>query len=119
MRRPVAQLTCGCADAACVQGSSCGRLPDCTCDGGQCVWRTANIGHPGADYGSTVMLVGHLPSLNLSFAVATNTGEQPMGINSTLGLFENRNLIRSIYCELFQLAVAMAIPSGAPQLACN
>jgi len=102
-----------------VQGSSCGRLPDCTCDGGQCVWRTANIGHPGADYGSTVMLVGHLPSLNLSFAVATNTGEQPMGINSTLGLFENRNLIRSIYCELFQLAVAMAIPSGAPQLACN
>uniref|UniRef100_A0A7S3FJD0 Uncharacterized protein n=1 Tax=Haptolina ericina TaxID=156174 RepID=A0A7S3FJD0_9EUKA len=104
-----------------VQGSSCGSLPDCKCNAStsQCVWQTLQVGHPGADYGSGFPIIGFLPSLWASFAVATNEGEDNIGMNSTLGILENGNFLGSVYCEVFQLIVQLSIPQGAPQLACG
>ena len=37
------------------------------------------IGHAGLDYGSGFPTIGHLSELNVSFTIAANTGEFPMG----------------------------------------
>ena len=106
-----------------VQGGACGGLRDCNCSwspGSQqgCVLKTPKVGHPGADYGSGFPLVGFLPSFGVSLAVASNTGEEQMGMNSTLGLIENQQFLGSAFCELLQLAIHLARPA-APLVACG
>ena len=83
-----------------IRGRSCGTLPDCKCTGGQCVWATASIGHAGLDYGSGIPLIGYIPSLGLSFAAASNTGEQLSGANSSLTILENQDFLSSLYCQV-------------------
>jgi len=101
-----------------IRGRSCGTLPDCKCTGGQCVWATASIGHAGLDYGSGIPLIGYIPSLGLSFAAASNTGEQLSGANSSLTILENQDFLSSLYCQFLQIAINMALSEGAPSFAC-
>ena len=72
----------------------------------------------GLDYGSGFPLIGFVPELNVSMALATNTGEMPMGMNYTMGALENRELIRAAQCPMFQAATQMALP-GFPALKCS
>ena len=47
------------------------------------------VGHPGADWGSRIMVVGHYPHLNASIAIATNSAG---GLNfSKAALSRDRN----------------------------
>ncbi len=99
---------------------SCGRLPDCFCAYGKCEWNTQRLNHVGVDYGSGFYYLGYLPSLGVSFAIATNTGEQPMGMNSTIGVLENQALLSAGFrCELMQVVIDLALPEEAPTLICN
>jgi len=100
---------------------SCKALPDCACNHwGACTWNTAALRHVGLDYGSGFPFLGFLPALGASFALATNSGEMPLGMNSTLRVSENKQLVSAISCDLLQLLVQMALPEGdAPTLLCQ
>jgi len=90
----------------------CRGLPGCECGlFTGCHFRAETVGHAGLDYGSGMPLIGFLPALNLSYAVAVNVGESTMGMNTSMGLLENVGFLESVYCELFDSIVHEQMPS--------
>ena len=92
--------------------SKCDGLPACKCMfilG--CYFHASTIGHAGLDYGSGMILVGRMLELNVSYALALNTGESPMGMNTSLGVQENANFLQSAYCEAVSAIVHAQIPT--------
>jgi len=85
---------------------------------GGCLLELTTIGHPGLDYGSGFPLIGFVQQLNLSYALGSNTGESPMGMNYTMGALENSQMIRSLYCPFIQVALQAQLP-GFPELECG
>ena len=83
-----------------------------------CQLEATYIGHPGLDYGSGFPLVGFVKGLNLSFAIGSNTGENPMGMNYTLGTMENGQFISSVFCPFLQSAFQAQVP-GFPDFECQ
>ena len=83
-----------------------------------CRFEATQIGHPGLDYGSGFPVIGFVPQLNLSYALGANTGENPMGMNFTLGALENRELISAVYRPFLQAAVQAQLP-GFPDFECG
>ncbi len=78
---------------------------------------TAAAMHGRADYGSGFPIIGFIKELNVSFALGSNTGEQTMGMNYSLGTLENDKFTGSLYCPLLQAAVQAELP-GFPDFAC-
>ena len=72
------------------------------------------VGHAGLDYGSGMALIGHMVGLNASYAVASNTGESPIGMNSTMGVTENGGLLGAGYCNLIESIVRKQLPAYPP-----
>ena len=75
-------------------------------------------GHAGLDYGSGMPLIAHVPELNLSYALATNSGEGSSGMNTSMGTLENSNVIGAIYCPLLDAVVHAQLPEY-PAFNCN
>jgi len=74
------------------------------------------VGHPGADWGSNMMTVGWFPHLNLSLALATNSGDG--GLNFTEGVGRgSQGGFGAVSCQVQAAAVRFALPDHAP-LAC-
>ena len=82
-----------------------------------CTFEAKTIGHPGLDYGSGFPLIGFVPALNLSYALGSNTGEETIGMNFTLGAMDNAQLIRSASCPFIEAAVKAQLP-GFPDFKC-
>ena len=57
-----------------------------------------------------MQFIGLLTDLNISYSLASNTGETAMGMNTSLGVQENRNLM-SVVCALIDAAVHAQLPS--------
>lgn len=95
----------------------CGALPACKCGGllfKRCYFDADSIGHAGLDYGSGMPIIGHFPALNVSYAWASNTGEQPMGMNTTLGVMENLKMLSgTTMCSFMETVVKAAVPEYA------
>ena len=58
-----------------------------------------------------------VPALNLSYALGSNTGEETIGMNFTLGAMDNAQLIRSASCPFSEAAVKAQLP-GFPDFKC-
>uniref|UniRef100_A0A7S3EQD9 Beta-lactamase-related domain-containing protein n=1 Tax=Haptolina ericina TaxID=156174 RepID=A0A7S3EQD9_9EUKA len=89
---------------------SCKGLPGCKCVLNVCELKTEIIMHAGLDYGSGFPTLGWFPDFNVSVALATNTGEQSMGMNTTMGIIENMDFIHGFSCALFQAVIQLASP---------
>ena len=76
-----------------------------------CRLEAYQIGHPGLDYGSGMPAIGYVLGLNISYAVASNTGESVMGMNSTLGVAENLDVLDSVECQFFDIVIHAQMPS--------
>lgn len=79
------------------------------------------VGHPGADWGSSMMTVGYFPHLNLSMALASNANT---ALNFTRGVYAQgkgppgvANMF-IVDCYIQSAAVQFALPGHAP-LACR
>ena len=96
----------------------CGTLPFCKCSIFGCAFQTYTVGHAGLDYGSGMALIGYMMGLNVSYAVASNTGESPMGMNSSMTESQNGNFLGSVYCPLLDGIVQKQLP-GYPQFKCG
>ena len=59
-------------------------------------------------------LMAFVTELNISYAVAVNAGESPMGMNSSLSLFENFRVLDQLYCRFIDIIVHAQLPSYPP-----
>jgi len=89
---------------------ACNGLPGCKCSFFRCELQDVLIGHAGLDYGSGVPSIGYMPSLNLSFAIAINVGEVPIGMNSTLSTMTNYRGVLSFQCALLDAVIHEQLP---------
>lgn len=93
----------------------CNGLPACKCALFRgCALHAHTVGHPGLDYGSGMPLMAFVTELNISYAVAVNAGESPMGMNSSLSLFENFRVLDQLYCRFIDIIVHAQLPSYPP-----
>ena len=84
-----------------------------------CSYVDVQIGHPGLDYGSGFpSVLGHYAGLNASLAAAFTNGEEPMGMNFTMGVLENSALTTWVGCKFIDAAVHMVHPTF-PDLNCG
>jgi CubicO group peptidase (beta-lactamase class C family) len=97
--------------------SSCNGLPGCKCSHSRCHFEDYQIGHAGLDYGSGVPRIGHMPSLNISYAIAINVGEEPIGMNSTLSSLQNYQGVLSFQCALLDAVIHEQLPDY-PEFEC-
>jgi len=63
------------------------------------------------------LLIGYLPDLNMSFAMATNVGEEPMGMNMSMGRMENMRMTSVVPCPVLQAIIQIDQP-GFPDFIC-
>lgn len=97
---------------------SCGTLPACQCEFRRCALVTHGYGHAGLDYGSGMPQIGFLPELNISYSVAYNVGESPIGMNATMGLYENFGMASQTFlCQVLDAAIHAQLPDY-PQFEC-
>lgn len=82
-----------------------------------CALKVPYYSHAGLDYGSGMELLGWITKVNVSFALASNTGEMPMGMNSSLGVMENERIMYASYCPFLGAVLKAAIP-GFPDTKC-
>ena len=91
---------------------TCGQLPACKCSGTRgCYFTSPTVGHAGLDYGSGMPIIGFMTALNVSYALASNTGESPMGMNFSKGQLENSKFFYSISCEFLDVVVHAQLPT--------
>lgn len=84
-----------------------------------CHFADTQTGHPGLDYGSGFpSVLGHYTGLNASLAAAFNNGEEPMGMNFTMGGIENNYLTTYVNCRFIDAAVHLVHPTF-PDLDCG
>ena len=97
----------------------CNGLPYCKCSLFRgCEFQVDAVGHPGLDWGSGMPNVGLLVDLNISYAMASNTGENTMGMNTSIGVMENYGVLNDIYCDFFDILVHAQVPSY-PKFKCH
>ena len=56
-------------------------------------------------------IIGFMTALNVSYALASNTGESPMGMNFSKGQLENSRFFYSISCEFLDVVVHAQLPT--------
>ena len=83
-----------------------------------CWWEAEYYAHAGEDYGSSVRFLGWLVGSNISFAVASNTGEGWQGMNTSLGLLENQGILLPAYCPFLETILHAQAP-GFPTFRCE
>ena len=83
-----------------------------------CWYDDVQIGHPGLDYGSGFPFLGFHTGLNASVVLASNTGENVMGMNYSMGTLENYGFTNAVECRFVEIAVQLARP-GFPPLKCQ
>jgi hypothetical protein len=74
------------------------------------------VGHPGADWGSGMFLVGWYPHLNMSIALASNA---MMALNFTTGVYADGmggggggGPMSALTCRVLDAAVRFALPGN-------
>lgn len=82
-----------------------------------CHFEADLVGHPGLDYGSGFPIAFFVTGINATIALASNTGESCMGMNTTLGVLENMQLSNNAYCPMIHAATQLAAP-GFPSFKC-
>ena len=63
------------------------------------------------DYGSGMPLIGIMTHLNVSYAMASNTGESQIGMNTTMGVLENGQVLYGSYCKFIESIVRTQVPN--------
>ena len=81
--------------------------------------RASTWGHPGIDWGSAMDYLAHVPALNLSFALAINTGEGATGMNTTLGVVENAGALDVVACAVSDAFLQHVLGPAFPRLCCD
>jgi len=72
------------------------------------------IGHPGIDWGSSMLTVGWYPNLNLSLALATNSDG---ALNFTTGVYAGHGGgqgVQALTCRVVDAVVHFALPNHPP-----
>ena len=92
-------------------GVRCRGASGCKCILFRCFFAGTLLSHAGLDYGSGFPFLGWIPEVNVSLALASNTGEFPMGMNSSMGVLENSGLINVAACYIIRAAVMLELPT--------
>jgi hypothetical protein len=80
---------------------------------GKAVNWTVAVGHPGADWGSSVLQLGWYSNLNAGMALATNTAGPMNFTNGTEAIGAS-----GVFCDLVN-AVVQHLHPGQPELECR
>ena len=99
-------------------GCPCLGDPRCPCAGEHdpgCFFAAPAWGHGGLDWGSGFPMSGHVPALNISFAVGANSGEGfPPGLNTSLLRSQNRAAYGAAMCAVMNATVQALLPGYPP-----